>query len=82
MPQARSKKKKKPAPQPTAEQRAYYYRKYRQHQHEVYVSGGGSVDTYPSGRTEVSYGSAPYGEHALSAFVAARRHLHFLRVNR
>lgn len=54
----------------------HYYRQHRAHQMKVYADGGGTMTTYPSGRVELSYGAAPYGEHALSAFLAARRSIH------
>lgn len=49
------------------------YHHQRAHQAATY----GSLTTYPSGRTEYSAGSAPYGEHALSAYMAAKRMLYF-----
>ena len=58
---------------------AHYYRQFREHQARVMASGGGTVTRYPTGRVELSYASAPYGEHALSAFTAAKRHIHFRR---
>lgn len=61
----------------TAITRAYW--KERDHQRKVQVTGGGMLTTYPSGRTELSYGSAPYGEHAISAWAAARRHVAFVQ---
>lgn len=32
---------------------------------------------FDSKRTELSFASAPYGEHALSAFMSAKRAIHF-----
>lgn len=55
----------------------HFYREFRRHQRSIYADGGGALCVYPSGRTELSYGSAPYGEHALSAFTAAKRHIAF-----
>ncbi|GAA5666020.1 hypothetical protein Brsp07_04529 [Brucella sp. NBRC 14130] len=55
----------------------HYYRQYRAHQNEIATSGGGALSTYPSGRTELSFGSAPYGQHALSAYTAAKRTIYF-----
>lgn len=52
---------------------ANLYQKYRQHQRNVQTAGGGTLTTYPDGRTELSYASAPYGEHAVSALAQARR---------
>lgn len=54
------------------------YHQFRRHQRDVQVSGGGVLTVYPEGRTELSYASAPYGEHAISAFTAAKRHAAFL----
>lgn len=56
----------------------HHYRHFRAHQQKVWADGGGMLTTYPTGRTEVSYASAPYGEHALSAWTSARRHAHFM----
>lgn len=56
---------------------AHHYKQARQHQHNVWANGGGSVTTDPTGRTEHSYGSAPYGEHALAAWWSAKRAVHF-----
>lgn len=55
------------------------YFNYRAHQAKVATEGGGCLTVYPSGRTEMSYASAPYGEHALSALSAARQMLSFRR---
>lgn len=54
------------------------FKQFRDHQRKVWASGGGTLTTYPSGRTEHSYASAPYGEHALAAYWAARSHAYFL----
>jgi hypothetical protein len=56
---------------------AHYYKQARAHQAKVIAEGGGMLTRYESGRTEKSYASAPYGEHALSAFMAAKRSIHF-----
>jgi hypothetical protein len=56
----------------------HFFRKFRNHQRKVQVDDGGTLTTYPTGRTELSYASAPYGEHALNAFVSAKRHAAFL----
>lgn len=58
---------------------AHYYRHFRQHQAKVAAAGGGTLTVYPSGRTEISYASAPYGEHAKAALASAKRHIHFRR---
>lgn len=58
-------------------QLASLYRQHRAHQAKVAISGG-CLTVYPSGRTEKTYASAPYGEHALSAWAAAKRHANFL----
>ena len=53
----------------------HHYRRFRAHQMSVYPS---CVTTDPSGRSELTAASAPYGEHALSAYIGAKRHLHFV----
>lgn len=55
----------------------HLYRHFRDHQRAV-VLRGGMLTTYPSGRTELTYGSAPYGEHALAAYASAKRHVAFM----
>lgn len=57
----------------------YHFKQFRDHQNKVWSDGGGTLTTYPSGRTELSYASAPYGEHALNAIASARRHIAFLK---
>jgi len=59
----------------------HHYKRFRKHQMDVANDGGGCLTTYPEGRTELSYASAPYGEHAYSAFMSARRHIHFMSVH-
>ena len=59
---------------------AHYFKQVRAHQARVAASGGGSLTTYPSGRTERSYASAPYGEHALAAWASAKREVFFRAV--
>ena len=54
------------------------YRENRAHQRAVQLSGGGCLTVYPNGRTELSYASAPYGEHAVAAFASARQSVAFL----
>lgn len=61
---------------------ARLYKQFRDHQRDVQASGGGSVVTDSNGREEVSYASAPYGRHAVSAFVAAKRHAGWMDRNR
>lgn len=51
---------------------AHYYKQARAHQRKCQTEGLGSLTVYASGRTERAYGSAPYGEHALSAYSQAR----------
>lgn len=51
---------------------AHAYRQRRDHQRSLAADGAYMLTTYASGRTERTFGSAPYGEHALSAFRAAR----------
>ena len=55
----------------------HFYRHFRQHQMDVYASGGGMVSRYQSGRTEHSFGGAAYGEHAYAAYMSAKRHIAF-----
>ena len=61
-----------------SEQVKALYRKFRDHQRKVQADGGGTLTVYRSGRTELSYASSPYGEHALNAFRSAKRHIAFL----
>lgn len=56
---------------------ALWYRHFRQHQRDVYANGGGTAIHYPTGRVDYEYGSAPYGEHALSAYILARSQVTF-----
>lgn len=58
---------------------AHYYKQARAHQAAVMAMGGGTVTRYQSGRTEMSYAAAPYGEHALSAYLQAKRSIYFRR---
>lgn len=53
------------------------FRKARAHQMSVWANGGGTLTVFPSGRTELSFASAPFGRHALSAFASAKRSLAF-----
>jgi hypothetical protein len=57
----------------------HYYRQTRAHQMSMWATGGGTITRYPGGKTELSYGSAPYGEHAVSAYQSARSHIHFMK---
>lgn len=52
--------------------------KFRKHQMDVWANGGGMLCTFPSGRTELTFASAPFGEHAKSAFTSAKRHAAFI----
>jgi hypothetical protein len=56
----------------------HHYKRFRAHQMSVWSDGGGGLTFYPSGRTELSFGGAPYGEHALSAYLSAKAHINFL----
>ena len=57
----------------------HYYRLFRAHQMSLANDGSGMITTYAdSGKIEMSYGSAPYGEHALNAYRSAKRHLAFI----
>jgi hypothetical protein len=55
----------------------HYYKMNRKHQMKIANEGGGTITVYKSGRTEFSYASAPYGEHAMSAYMQAKRDLRF-----
>lgn len=58
--------------------RALLFKKFRDHQRKVAADGGGSLTRFlDSGRTEWTYASAPYGEHAVSAFRSAISQQHF-----
>jgi len=59
-------------------QKIQFYKEFRAHQRNLQIAGGGCLTVYQSGRTELSYASAPYGEHALAAFSAAKSHVAFL----
>lgn len=56
----------------------HFFGKFRAHQRAIYADGGGTLTTFPSGRTELTFAGAPFGEHALSAWLAAKRHVAFL----
>lgn len=53
----------------------HFYRSNRAHQLRTY---GGSLTVCPSGRTELTGGSAAYGFHALAAYQSARSHIYFM----
>jgi hypothetical protein len=56
-----------------------FYKQHRAHQMAIANDGGGTMVTYAdSGKVELSYASAPYGKHALSALNSARRSIHFI----
>jgi len=56
----------------------HYYRQKRIHQNDIYVSGGGTeTHLFESGKVELTYASAPYGEHALSAYLSAIQSIAF-----
>jgi len=58
----------------------HHYKNYRAHQMNVWAEGGGTVTTYADGgKVEITYASAPYGEHAASALASAKRHIHFVK---
>lgn len=44
----------------------------RKHQMKIANSGGGALTVFPSGRTELTFASAPFGRHAISAFRTAK----------
>ncbi len=50
----------------------HYFRQARDHQKSIMNSGGGMITTDPDGKaSQLSYASAPYGEHAISAYFGA-----------
>jgi hypothetical protein len=56
----------------------HHYKYFRAHQMSVYHGGGGTLTRHQdSGKVERSYGSAPYGEHAISAYWSARNQIRF-----
>ena len=57
----------------------HYYRHARQHQLATYGDSG----LYIAGRSARQFtgGGACYGQHAYAAYIAAKRHRHFLQVN-
>jgi hypothetical protein len=56
----------------------HYYRQARAHQRLLASEDRGGLTVDPSGRTERTFG-APYGEHALSAYLSAQRAIYFRR---
>ena len=56
----------------------HHFKRFRAHQMKVANSGGGMLTIFPSGRTETTFASSPFGEHALSALMSARRHIAFM----
>lgn len=58
---------------------AYFYRQERARQMALANEGCGTLTSYQSGRTEMSYGGAPYDEHAVSAWLCAKRRVYFRR---
>lgn len=57
--------------------RQHWFKHFRAWQRKVSVESGGGLTVYPSGRTERTFASAPYGEHALSAWESAKAQIHF-----
>ena len=58
--------------------RAELFKKFRNHQRAIAKDGGGTLATFSdSGRTEMTFGGAPFGEHAVSAFWSAIKHQNF-----
>lgn len=68
------------APEPPAKTSTeHWYRHFREWQRELMNDGHFMLCTYPDGfRSEKTYASAPYGEHALSAFMSAKQHMNFI----
>ena len=52
------------------------YRKRRQHQLSVYPS---CETRLPNGKVELTAASAPYGEHALSAYRSAKSYIAWVK---
>jgi len=58
----------------------HYYRQKRAWQRKLMNDGRAMSTTYAdSKKVKLSYASAPYGEHAVSALMSARSHMHFMR---
>lgn len=58
----------------------HYYRLARQHQFSTYANSGlfvGGVD-----QRQFTGGGAAYGFHAIAAFLAAKRQIHFSKTRR
>jgi len=56
----------------------HYYKAARDWQREVYANGGGMITSFTDGTaSQLSYASAPYGEHALSALTSAKAQIAF-----
>lgn len=51
---------------------AHAYRVARAYQQKLMTDDAYGLTVYPSGRTERTFGPAPYGEHALNAFATAK----------
>jgi len=58
----------------------HHYRRFRKHQFETYSLDG----EYINGRNtrKFSGGGAAYGYHATAAYLAAKRHTHFMKIHR
>ena len=56
----------------------HHFKSARDWQREVMVSGGGMLTTFMDGSaSQLTFASAPFGEHALSAFASAKRTIAF-----
>lgn len=56
----------------------HYYRAARDWQRTVIADGGGMITSFTDGTaSQLSYASAPYGEHALSALASAKGQISF-----
>ena len=56
----------------------HYYRQQRLHQRSIMADGGGMLTTFIDGTaSQLSYGSAPYGEHAVNALQVAKSQIAF-----
>ncbi len=55
----------------------HHYKRFRSHQLETYGNSNIFIDGVD--QREFVGGGAAYGEHAIAAYLSARRHLHFMK---
>jgi len=56
----------------------HHFKRFRKHQMDIANNDGGMLTVFPSGRTELTFASAPFGEHAISALMSAKQHIAFM----